>query len=90
MADEAAHRIFRGTSNTQAYLQWKRMEIYKAALIGALTDQQITQAEKQMLEALRKKLELSESDTQNLMSDLQAEMKAAKGQFQGQMTTGSR
>jgi hypothetical protein len=75
MADDAARRVFKGASNTEAYLNWKRMEIYKAALIGALEDQEITPLEKRMLEALRKKLDLTSSDADQLMRDLRSEMR---------------
>ncbi len=54
------------------------MEIYKAALIGALEDRTITPTEERVLEALRKKLSLTEADTGNLMADLQAEMHSAR------------
>ena len=54
--------IMQGVDETPAYLDGRKLEVYRAAVEGAGENGVITDKERSMLERLREKLELSEDD----------------------------
>jgi len=62
LAQHIAGDIMQGVDETPAYLEARKMEIYRAAVEGTVEDGVITVKERSILERLREKLELSEAD----------------------------
>ena len=51
-----------GVDETAAYLETRKMEVYRAAFEGAVEDGVVTEKERRILTRLRDKLELAEDD----------------------------
>ena len=62
LAQHMVGGVMQGVDETPAYLEARKMEIYRAAVEGAVEDGVITVKERSILERLREKLELSEAD----------------------------
>lgn len=56
--------IMQEVEETDAYLEVRKIEVYRAAFEGAMEDGIVTQKEKAILKRLRQKLELSEKDAE--------------------------
>lgn len=61
---------------TSRYLEFRKMEVYKAAVETALEDGQVTPEERRLLEGLRAKMGISPEDAQAMEADLRAQPRA--------------
>lgn len=66
LADAAMPRV----QATPTYVAFRRMEVYRAALEGAMQDGEVTEREREMLRRLRASLSVPEEDAQALERDL--------------------
>lgn len=69
LTDKLAHKVVPPTT-TETYERYRAMEIYRAALEGALADQVVTPAELHSLKNLRAKLAITDSDHDLLERDI--------------------
>lgn len=61
-AEAFANRVMRGVEPTPIYMESRKLELYRAALEGAMADGVITERERDILHRLRLKLEISEEE----------------------------
>jgi hypothetical protein len=75
-AEAFANRVMRGVEPTPAYLENRKLEVYRAALEGAMQDGVITEKEGAILASLRHQLKISEEDAERTEDELARKMMA--------------
>jgi hypothetical protein len=77
-ADRVADAALPNVAATADYLTYKKLEVYRATVEGALEDGEITERERAMLTRLREKLGITAQDALALETDLMASAGAAQ------------
>lgn len=71
-AERFADRAMPGVAQTPEYLQYRRFEIYRQALLDAAEDGRVTERERAVLDGLRRNLGVSDADAAAMERDLRA------------------
>lgn len=77
LAERVAHAAMPHVAATEAYLTYRKIEVYKEALEGLLEDGDISTKERRVLERLQKKLGIASSDANALESDVRQAFSAS-------------
>ncbi|HVM44597.1 MAG TPA: hypothetical protein VM582_01580, partial [Candidatus Thermoplasmatota archaeon] len=64
-------------ARSPAYVTYRKMEVYRAALEGALEDGDVTQKERAMLARLRGNLDIGDDDARALEADVRQALRSA-------------
>ncbi|MBI4394016.1 MAG: hypothetical protein HY556_09515 [Euryarchaeota archaeon] len=75
-ADKVADAAMPRVNDTSEYLSFRKLEVYRAALEGAVADGVVTEREREILSRLRDKLGITDRDAAAMESDVMA---AARG-----------
>jgi hypothetical protein len=70
VGDKVASTAMPKVENTSKYVEFRKMEVYKAALESALEEGDITEKERRTLERLRAKLGIDADDARAIEADL--------------------
>jgi len=73
MVEQAADRLMPGVAPTAAYLDQRKIDVYRAAYEGALQDGVVTERERAILGRLARHLELSPAAIAQAERDLSAQ-----------------
>ncbi|HUR24464.1 MAG TPA: hypothetical protein VM327_00425 [Candidatus Thermoplasmatota archaeon] len=74
LADKVSDKALPGVSGSSDYLAYKKLEVYRAALEGAVETGTVSTRERAMLERMRVKLGLAQGDVAALEAEVQAEV----------------